>query len=120
QPPELFFGDMNIPRELCKLGMSPKEGVNQYIQSVTQHAEADYLRVKRVVAELEAKHPSFSCIKIAELFLGENHKVWVLDGTHILYIDDDHLSQDGALKAKERIKTTIERELVKRAGPDRQ
>jgi len=115
QPPELFFGDKNTPRELIKLRIFPKQGVNQYIRSVSHSEEERYLHGKEVVAALEARHPWFSCVNIADVFLGRNNKVWVLNGTHVLYIDDDHLSQDGALKAKDRIKSAIERELLEPA-----
>ena len=40
-------------------------------------------------------------------FYIENGKAWVIDSRDVLYIDDDHLSYFGALKAKLRISESI-------------
>ena len=110
-PPELFFGDNNTLLELGWLKMAPMEGVPQYVRSVTSKDRERYDSGTRLITELEQKYHFFQCIHISDLFLRDNNMVVVLDGNRVLYVDDDHLSHDGALMAKDRIKTAIESEL---------
>lgn len=99
QPPVLFFGDKNAPQYLSYLGMSPINGSKQYIDHVNSlHYQNGVILVKQIVEECD------HCIRVAisDLYL-DNDKVWVIDSNDVLYIDDDHLSYSGALKAKDRI-----------------
>jgi len=104
QPPELLFGDKNTARELIARKIFPKPGANQYIQREKNKYESG----RQLVAQLEKKHPFFQCIRIADIFMRADSLAWVLDGDRVLYIDDDHLSEDGARKARDRVKVAIE------------
>lgn len=99
QPPVLFFGDKNAPQYLSYLGMSPINGSKQYIDHVNSaRYQNGVILVKQIAEECDY------CIRVAisDLYL-DNNKVWVIDSNDVLYIDDDHLSYSGALKAKDRI-----------------
>ena len=108
QPPELFFGDKNAVRALADRKIFPKPGIRQYIHTVTQQEGKDYESGRNLITELETKYPFFHCIRISDIFLRTDSSAWVLDGNQVLYIDDDHLSEDGALKAKNRVRSAIE------------
>ena len=108
QPPELYFGDKNAPRELLKLGFVPQPGVDRYLRFLSGERGKAYATGAGVVSQLEAVHPRFTCVRIRDLFLQGDSKARVLAGTHVLYIDDDHLSRDGAAVAKQRIRQAIE------------
>jgi peptidoglycan/LPS O-acetylase OafA/YrhL len=105
QPPELFFGDKKTPRQLAAMKMIPKEHTNQFVRSGNK---VNYELGKQIIAELAQKYQFFHTIKSADLFTQDSTMVWVLEGDQLLYIDDNHLSQAGALKAKSRIKASIE------------
>jgi len=99
QPPVLFFGDKNAPQYLSYLGMSPINGSKQYIDHANSSSyQNGVILVKQIAEECDY------CIRVAisDLYL-DNDKVWVIDSNDVLYIDDDHLSYSGALKAKDRI-----------------
>jgi len=103
QPPELFFGDKNTPQYLSYLGLTPQNSTKQYIRHKhsTKYQNGIEL-VKMMVKTYEHCHR----VATSDLFLLEG-KVWVIDSFDVLYIDDDHLSYAGALKAKDRIVTAI-------------
>lgn len=99
QPPRLFFGDKNALQYFSYLDLTDLEISKQYVQ------HADFLSYKKGLdlVELIANTCGF-CQRVitSDLFL-TNNKVLVIDSYNVLYIDDDHLSYKGALKAKDRI-----------------
>ena len=56
------------------------------------------------------KHDYVQRIAISDLFISDN-KAWVIDSFNSLYIDDDHLSYSGSLKAKDRIISALKESL---------
>jgi len=79
--------------------MSPINGSKQYIDHANSSSyQNGVILVKQIAEECDY------CIRVAisDLYL-DNDKVWVIDSNDVLYIDDDHLSYSGALKAKDRI-----------------
>jgi peptidoglycan/LPS O-acetylase OafA/YrhL len=99
QPPELFFGDRNAPQYLTYLGLSPAYGEKQYVRHAKSVPYSEGIHLVRQIAE--ANSHCF-LVPTSDLFLSDG-KVWVLDAHDVLYIDDDHLSYSGSLKAKSRI-----------------
>jgi hypothetical protein len=105
QPPELFFGDRDTPQYLSHLGFSPEENVDQFISS-PQTAEFD--NGLEILSQISVVCDQCEVVSVADIFRrGED--VWVLHGSDVLYIDDDHLSEQGALKVKSRLKQIVER-----------
>ncbi|MCF7816568.1 MAG: acyltransferase [Kiritimatiellales bacterium] len=104
QAPELFFGDRNAPRYLSYMKMLPQANARRYVRSASG---TGYENGRHLLRELAAKFSYCQVVPVADIFLKGND-VWVLDGTDVLYIDEDHLSQQGALKVKSRIKQYLE------------
>jgi peptidoglycan/LPS O-acetylase OafA/YrhL len=104
QPPEIFASDKNAPQYLAYKGVISTEDGRGYFPKRADQRYADGLNMVRQIAE---QHPHCELIPIADLFVKENN-VWVVDGSDVLYIDDDHLSHEGALRAKSRIKTALQ------------
>ena len=104
QPPELFFGDINAPQRISNMGILPKQNKCSFIPIGN---ESQHSRGAEKVRNLSKKFENCSHIEIADLFLNEENKAKVLLGKKVLYIDDDHLSLDGAFLAKERLQSLI-------------
>ena len=104
QPPELFFGDKNAPKTLSLMGIKP-EGKREFFIPTAKddnyHKAASSLRV------LSEKHANCQHVEIADLFLNEDGMAKVLSAKKVFYIDEDHLSLEGAKLAKERIARVI-------------
>ena len=111
QPPELYFGDKNAPEYFAYLNLIPNEDLNQSIRigNVQRFEEGVAL-----VQQLAADYPFCSAVPIQDLYRNGN-RVTVLQGRKVLYTDDDHLSRDGALLAKDRLREAITRLLPSRA-----
>ena len=56
-----------------------------------------------LIQKISSKYPYCTVVPVADVFYKAGAGAWILDGSRVLYIDDDHLSQDGALKLKDRI-----------------
>ena len=105
QPPELFFGDKNTPRYLSFLNMQPIGANNRYIDNAENAA---YQAGKAMVRQIANNCDYCEFVPVADIYThSQNDQVWVLDGSDVLYIDDDHLSYAGATKAKDRLLQTI-------------
>lgn len=107
QPPELFFGNKNAPLYFSYLGLTPSNNLKQYIRNVSS---IEYQKGINLVKEIAEKYDYCHTVAIADLFLTDD-KVWVIDSFDVLYIDDDHLSYAGALKAKNRIISALKKQL---------
>jgi len=112
QPPELFFGDKNALQFLSYLNLKPIKNKKQYIPMLNSN---DYNRGLNFVKHLANKYSHCEFIPIADIFIN-NDNAWVLDSLDVLYIDDDHLSYKGALKAKSRIKQKLKKYLSSNFG----
>lgn len=103
QPPELFFGDKNAPRYLAYLNFKPKGGINQYVRL------GNYAKYKdgiNLVEEIARENIFCTRVVISDIYI-KNNEAWVLESNNVLYIDDDHLSYVGSLKAKNRIASAL-------------
>lgn len=99
QPPELFFGDKNTPQYLASINFTPLDDKRRYLPSGNSLA---YQKGRDLIRQIAEDNAHCDYIQIADMFMNKN-EVWVLDGFDVLYIDDDHLSYSGALKAKNRL-----------------
>ncbi len=107
QPPELFFGDKNTPQYLSYIGLNPDGQMPQYVRCSDN---GEYRRGTHLVERIASAYPFCTEIPVSDIYLA-NGKAWVLDGRDVLYIDDDHLSNAGALKAKSRIRQYLAEQL---------
>jgi peptidoglycan/LPS O-acetylase OafA/YrhL len=95
QPPELFFGDKSAPRYLSFMGLEP-DGTRRYLPRLERE---EYRMGRALLRGIAAAYPRCSVVPVADLFLN-GPSAWVLDGPDVLYTDDDHLSTQGALRAR--------------------
>ena len=97
QPPELFFGDRNALQYLAFLSVSPKDNQRQYVRTTNMSA---YEAGRDLIQKISAKYPYCTIVPVVDVFYKANVGAWVLDGDQVLYVDDDHLSQNGSVKVK--------------------
>ncbi len=105
QPPELSTGDMSIPLLMAYRYASSNSPPHQdYLEAhrpvVVDDANS---RIRELAEFFEFCH----FVAVQDLFETEDAHVVVREGNQILYIDDDHLSQAGVQKAKDRLKQAI-------------
>ena len=103
QPPELYFGDKNTPQYLAYLGVKPKDGINQYVRYSNS---STYRAGVNLVRQIEKENDFCTTVAISDIYVVDE-KAWVLDSKDVLYMDDDHLSYFGTLKAKNRIASAL-------------
>jgi len=110
QPPMLPFGDKNAlvySAELTRKSSAALDTIRMPL------GEPDNWRHgKSLVDKAVAKFPSASVLKIADLYLTSDEQVVLMDKRQVCYIDDDHLSEYGAVKAKDRIKAAMSQALA--------
>ena len=104
QPPLLFYGDKNATQFLSHYGMKPQKGEKQFVPYVNS---ADYQFGRKSVRDIVEKCNYCELIEIADIYMKDD-KGWVLDGSDVLYIDEDHLSNAGTAKAKQRIMKALD------------
>jgi len=107
QPPKLFFGNKNAPLYLSYLGLTPSNNLKQYVHHINNSKYQEGLQLVKKISE---KYNYCQTIPTSDLFLN-NNKIWIIDSYDVLYIDDDHLSYAGALKAKKRIISALREHL---------
>lgn len=106
-PPVLYFGDKNTPKYLSSIGLAPAMNFKQYVK---QGKSAQYKIGLNLIENLSKKYDFIETIHVSDIFL-HDEKVLVIDSYDVLYIDDDHLSYKGSLKAKNRIITELKKHL---------
>ena len=104
QPPELFFGNKNTPQYLSFMGIEPTIGKNKYIKTGNRK---NYEKGLAKIRDLAAKYDRCRALELKDLYLNKHGMVKVLSGKQVLYVDDDHLSLQGAHVAKERLEAGI-------------
>ena len=114
-PPALFFGELNAPVLLAKMGIKPKKNAKVYIP----HKEFEHINEgNKLRDELIAACKNCLLIPTQDIYLNENHSgVLVLDSNSFLYTDFQHLSEAGAQKSKMRIKSYLQKILERKSSP---
>jgi hypothetical protein len=112
QPPMMPFGDKNALIYCAELARKQK-ATNGTINLCFGEFE-NWRRGKLIIDEVIKKFPSASTLKIADLYQSDMEHVCLMEKNLIQYIDDDHLSENGALKAKSRIKRRVSEILLLR------
>ena len=95
----MFYGDKNATQFLSHYGMKSHTGEKQYVPYVNS---ALYQYGRKSVREIVKNCSYCELIEIADIYM-KGDQGWVLDGSDVLYIDEDHLSTAGSSKAKTRI-----------------
>lgn len=100
QPPELFFGDKFAADFLAHLEIQPEPGKNQFVRPGNRRRYWDGVELMVVLDEF---YKNCQFLPIQDIFRNRNADVWVLEGSSLIYVDDDHLTLEGAMKASRRI-----------------
>ena len=105
QPPMLPFGDKNALAycaELTRKSSVPLDSI-----SMPLGEPENWTHGKLLVDTAAKKFPAARVLNIADLYLNSSQQVVLMDRKNVCYIDDDHLSDFGAMKAKVRIKAAM-------------
>ena len=105
QPPIMPFGDKNALIQ-CEEILRKSGSIDAKLSLPLGESEY-YRRGKSIIDSAAKKYPASSVLNIADLYLSDPQHVCLMENRQILYIDDDHLSEYGAMKAKDSIKTRI-------------
>lgn len=114
QPPELCIGDKNTPEFLAYFGLEPRPGSSRTIEIGNAN---NYWDSVGWLEGLISTNTHCSLVSVRDLYLHNRERVRVLEGTQVIYIDDDHLSQAGAERASARLKEGLIRLLGARPQP---
>lgn len=109
QPPELSIGNSNTSQYFAYLGM----GTNSDQDTVTQGSPLEYKKGLQLVETISQTFSHVDVFDVSSTFLTEANEVRVRSENEIFYYDDDHLSQQGALLFKAKLKEKIAASLGK-------
>ena len=112
QPPVLSIGNTNTSMFLSYLNLDPNKSERQYIEAKD---DPKVLKGRQTVRNLARQYLHVEYFKVFETFASGDGRAWILKGKTILYYDDDHLSNQGAMLLKEELKETIRRQAIPKA-----
>jgi peptidoglycan/LPS O-acetylase OafA/YrhL len=104
QPPELSFGSKNAMQYLAFMGIMPVEGKREYIAAPRSGA---FEAGREFVRNASAAFPFCSFMEVDDVIGRGEAEALVLDGSKVMYIDDNHLSLEGTALLKERLTKAI-------------
>lgn len=116
QPPESTCGNKNLLKYLSYLGIQPDTHQRKTLKA---SQEVYYELGRKTMAEICRTHEFCSIVPTADIFLSDLGEVFVLEGRDVLYIDDDHVTQFGAEKARQRICDSVKSSIGLVSKPDR-
>jgi peptidoglycan/LPS O-acetylase OafA/YrhL len=105
EPPPLPFGDRSALAycsDLYSKSLVPAEGVE-----LPTGYSGKWMHGNALIEATIAGYPGFGFVDIADSYLAPSGKTRLLEGSNLLYIDDDHLSEYGASQAESRIRAAI-------------
>lgn len=105
QPPEVEVGDYSVPLFVAYQCEPSTTLASQTFLGA--HRTLEVALGNSQVNELSDDFSFVETLPLHDLFVGSEGEVLVREQGQILYIDEDHLSYTGALRAKERIKAKI-------------
>jgi peptidoglycan/LPS O-acetylase OafA/YrhL len=115
QPPMMPFGDRNAPAmavEIARKSPARKDRIDLPLGEPEK-----WRRGRAIIDAAVTKHPSASVLEIADLYLSGPAEVCLMRDCQIRYIDDDHLSELGAMLARERLSEKIRKLLAQPPRP---
>jgi len=109
QPPVLYFGDRNALQ------------IALYLQSFHRQKDplmgignpSSWSAANAMIHRLAQGNDNCDIIRVSDLYEFQPGRVRFIEGSQLVYIDDDHLSEFGAHLAKSRIKSSISKALGK-------
>ena len=107
QPPELPIGDVSAPKYIAYQHPNMTKAEASRIVMMKAHHQDQLDAVNLRIMELSQFFDYCHFLPVGDFFTTAKNEVLVVDEGKVLYIDDDHLSQAGADKARLRIKNKI-------------
>jgi len=104
QPPILAIGNNNSSMFLSYKNLVPASGKRQYIKRIKEEA---VFAGRETVKSLADQYPYVNRFEVFESFAFKNEEALVLEGKTVYYYDDDHLSHQGTLLLKGKLKDAI-------------
>ena len=101
QPPMAIFGDQNAVQWL---GWRDRYFTSD---SVAKLDSLNWIRANEYVDCLTEKFSFVKKINVSDLYLNANGRISIIQDGHIVYTDDDHLSEYGVSLAESRIRSVI-------------
>lgn len=112
QPPELWFGDVGALEYVAALGWKPGVSPDLVVEESVQRHRFD--AATRFIDALATDDPGIVAIEVADLLAASGDaRVLLASGTVSRYVDDDHLSEEGAALFNERLQGSIGKALGK-------
>ena len=105
QPPMCHFGNQNAAQWL---GMRNKYFICETVPNLNLDS---WKKGNDFISRLPNLYPFVDFVQISDIYLDAENRIKLVEGKHILYLDDDHLSEYGASLAQPRIQHAIERVL---------
>jgi peptidoglycan/LPS O-acetylase OafA/YrhL len=106
QPPEIEIGDTTAPLFVAYLCEGLEEGMPEQT-FLEGHQLDEVVEGNEQLERLAASYPYVDVLSVHDLFPIHGNQVLVRDQDQILYLDRDHISYNGALRAKGRLKVKI-------------
>jgi len=106
QPPLLAIGNTNTSMFFSYINLVPLKNESQYYETTGVDSVS---MGRQMVTELALDYSHVDYFKVFDTFSKGSDKAWVMNGNTILYYDDDHLSHQGTLLLRDKLKTVIEK-----------
>jgi peptidoglycan/LPS O-acetylase OafA/YrhL len=101
QPPELWFGDLGALEYLADVGWGPGKA-DLYAEISVRHEAFD--EASRALEAICGQDPGCMLMEVADILHDKDgHRAWLASGEVSHYVDDDHLSEEGAALFQDRI-----------------
>ena len=109
QPPEIEIGGFSGP----EFSALRKQSGALEVKSVRELHAAKVEVAAETISQLANNHNHCSVVDVRSLYMNELGRVDLVLAGFVLYIDDNHLSEAGAEKAREKIKSAINAGVVR-------
>lgn len=106
QPPLLAIGNTNTSMFFSYINLVPLKNESQYYETTGVDSVS---MGRQMMTELALDYSHVDYFKVFDTFSEGSDKAWVMNGNTILYYDDDHLSHQGTLLLRDKLKTVIEK-----------
>lgn len=111
QPPMLATGDQNAVMWLAWRNRFIKEDTVSVLNS------ENWVQADNYIKKLTEKFNYVHMVGVADLYLSSANRVTLVRDRHVVYIDDNHLSEYGASLAESRIQAAVEPLLQNKQPP---
>lgn len=107
-PPELELIDAEVRATLSEQSNDPHPPPLGLLKGTRR---PDWQRGQQLIRTLAQEFPFCEVVPVEDLFWMDAYNVLVRDGRDILYYDDDHVSDAGAARVRERLRAYLRRAL---------